>query len=105
MQAIRSEEHPVPFEDPRTAPQKRMFVTDDGRNVLFTFLLLGLLLALWGFCNGMIELMGLIADASDLSRGFIVPLLCFAFVAFYGFMWPKLSGHEGMRGVSTTGGH
>ncbi len=51
------------------------------------------------------KVMGAIADKSDLSRGFIVPMLCFAVVAFYGFMWPKLSGHEGMHGVSTTGGH
>ena len=34
-----------------------MFVTDDGRNVLFTFVLLVLLFALWGFCNGMIDVM------------------------------------------------
>src|ERR1700704_4646353 len=34
-----------------------MFVLPDGRNVLFTFLLLILLFALWGFCNGMIDVM------------------------------------------------
>ena len=34
-----------------------MFVTDDGRNVLFTFILLVSLFALWGFCNGMIDVM------------------------------------------------
>src|SRR5580692_2095112 len=34
-----------------------MFVTEDGQNVLFTFLLLILLFALWGFCNGMIDVM------------------------------------------------
>jgi FHS family L-fucose permease-like MFS transporter len=27
------------------------------------------------------------------------------FIAVYAFMWPKLSGSEGMRGVSATGGH
>src|ERR1017187_9443902 len=37
--------------------RKGMFVTDDGQNVLFTFLLLILLFALWGFCNGMIDVM------------------------------------------------
>jgi MFS transporter, FHS family, L-fucose permease len=37
------------------------------------------------------KLMGYIADRTDISRGFIVPLFCFAFVAFYGFRWPKLS--------------
>ncbi len=51
------------------------------------------------------KVMGHVADSYDLSRGFIVPMLCFAFVAVYGFMWPKLSGAEGMHGVSTTGGH
>src|ERR1700747_3840456 len=35
--------------------KKSRFVTDDGQNVLFTFLLLILLFALWGFCNGMID--------------------------------------------------
>jgi MFS transporter, FHS family, L-fucose permease len=51
------------------------------------------------------KVMGHVADSYDLSRGFIVPMLCFTFVAVYGFMWPKLSGAEGMHGVSTTGGH
>src|ERR1700681_4473464 len=37
--------------------KKGMFVTDDGQNVLFTFVLLILLFALWGFCNGMIDVM------------------------------------------------
>ena len=51
------------------------------------------------------KVMGTVADKYDLSRGFIVPMLCFAVVAAYGFLWPKLSGAESMRGVSTTGGH
>jgi FHS family L-fucose permease-like MFS transporter len=51
------------------------------------------------------KLMGAVGDKYDLSRGFIVPMFCFAFVAFYGFMWPRLSGAESMRGVSTSGGH
>jgi MFS transporter, FHS family, L-fucose permease len=42
------------------------------------------------------KLMGFIADKTDLSRGFIVPLVCFAFVAWYGYMWPKLSGSESL---------
>ena len=49
--------------------------------------------------------MGAVADRYDLSRGFIVPMLCFAFVAFYGFWWPRLSHAEGVKGISTTGGH
>jgi MFS transporter, FHS family, L-fucose permease len=38
------------------------------------------------------KLMGLVADNFDMSRSFIVPLFCFAFVAFYGFQWPRFSG-------------
>ena len=45
------------------------------------------------------KLMGLVADKFDMSRGFIVPMFCFAFVAFYGFNWPKFSNAESLRGV------
>ena len=51
------------------------------------------------------KLMGFVADEYDMSRGFIVPLACFVFVACYGFFWPKLSGAESMSGVKTSGGH
>ncbi|MEA3213483.1 MAG: transporter, family, L-fucose permease [Chthoniobacter sp.] len=51
------------------------------------------------------KVMGMVGDKYDLSRGFIVPLLCFGVIAAYGFLWPRLSGHEAMHGVSTTGGH
>jgi FHS family L-fucose permease-like MFS transporter len=51
------------------------------------------------------KVMGAIADMSDLSRAFIVPMVCFGFIAVYGFLWPRLSGSEGMLGVSATGGH
>lgn len=37
------------------------------------------------------KFMGYIADESNMSRGFIVPALCFAVVAYYGFAWPKHS--------------
>src|SRR5262245_46206560 len=57
MNTTTSGEHPIPYEDPRTAPRKKMFVTDDGRNVLFTFVLVVLLFAFWGFCSGMIDVM------------------------------------------------
>ena len=43
--------------DPRLAPKRSMFVLEDGRNVLFVFVLLIFLFALWGFCNGMIDVM------------------------------------------------
>jgi len=42
------------------------------------------------------KLMGYVADKFDMSRGFIVPLACFAFVAFYGFNWPRFSKAEGL---------
>ncbi len=51
------------------------------------------------------KLMGYVADQYDMSRGFIVPLFCFAFVAFYGYYWPKFSGAESLHGVKTAGGH
>ena len=35
----------------------RMFVLADGRNVFVTFLLVSTLFLLWGFCNGMIDVM------------------------------------------------
>ena len=51
------------------------------------------------------KLMGAVADQYDMSRGYIVPLFCFAFVAFYGYTWPKLSGAEGLNEVKAAGGH
>jgi FHS family L-fucose permease-like MFS transporter len=51
------------------------------------------------------KLMGAVGDKYDMSRAFIVPLVCFAFVAFYGFAWSKLSQSEGVRGLKSAGGH
>jgi FHS family L-fucose permease-like MFS transporter len=51
-----AEHRPAPL-DPRLASKRSMFVLEDGRNVLFVFTLLILLFALWGFCNGMIDVM------------------------------------------------
>jgi FHS family L-fucose permease-like MFS transporter len=48
--------------------------------------------------------MGYVADKYDMSRGFIVPLFCFAFVAFYGYAWPKLS-NTGQSGEIKLSGH
>jgi FHS family L-fucose permease-like MFS transporter len=42
------------------------------------------------------KLMGAVGDAYDMSRAFIVPMGCFAFVAFYGFAWPRLSGSRAL---------
>jgi fucose permease len=51
------------------------------------------------------KLMGYVADEYDMSRGFIVPLVCFALVAVYGFSWPKLSQAESLSGTKVSGGH
>jgi FHS family L-fucose permease-like MFS transporter len=40
--------------------------------------------------------MGFVADRYDMSRGFIVPLGCFVFIAYYGYCWPRLSGAESL---------
>ena len=51
------------------------------------------------------KLMGHIADEKGMSAGFIVPLVCFIWVAAYGFFWSKLSGSEGVTGTSVARGH
>ncbi len=51
------------------------------------------------------KLMGYVADQYDMSRGFIVPMFCFAFVAFYGFNWPKFSQADSLHGAELKGGH
>lgn len=38
-------------------PTRKLFVTDDGRNMALTFGLVTSLFLLWGFCNGMIDVM------------------------------------------------
>jgi len=51
------------------------------------------------------KLMGAVADKYDLSRAFIVPMVCFALIALYGFNWPNLSQAESLHEVKTSGGH
>ncbi len=51
------------------------------------------------------KLMGFVGDKFDMSRAFIVPLCCFAFVAFYGFNWARFANSEGIKGLSTARGH
>jgi FHS family L-fucose permease-like MFS transporter len=51
------------------------------------------------------KLMGYVADQYDMSRGFIVPMACFAFVAFYGYIWPKASGATSMTVTRAARGH
>jgi FHS family L-fucose permease-like MFS transporter len=40
-----------------TSNKKGMFVMEDGKSVLFTFCIVSSLFLLWGFCNGMIDVM------------------------------------------------
>lgn len=51
------------------------------------------------------KVMGAVADHYDMSRGFIVPMICFALIALYGYGWPKLSRAESLHGVGASGGH
>ncbi len=51
------------------------------------------------------KLMGYIADKDGMSAGFIVPLVCFVWVASYGFFWSKLSGTTGVIGIAPKNGH
>jgi FHS family L-fucose permease-like MFS transporter len=51
------------------------------------------------------KLMGYVADEFDMSRGFIVPMFCFAFVAFYAFNWPRFSHAESLGSVKVAAGH
>jgi MFS transporter, FHS family, L-fucose permease len=51
------------------------------------------------------KLMGAVADKWDMSRGFIVPMFCFAFVAFYGFNWSKFSKADSLHGSGPLVGH
>jgi FHS family L-fucose permease-like MFS transporter len=51
------------------------------------------------------KLMGHVADVSDMCRAFSVPMACFACIAVYAYLWPKLSNAESLHSVSTSGGH
>jgi FHS family L-fucose permease-like MFS transporter len=44
------------------------------------------------------KLMGYVADQFDMSRGFIVPMVCFGFVAAYALSWPRLSKANSLQG-------
>jgi len=51
------------------------------------------------------KLMGAVADKYDMSHGYIVQLFCFAFVALYGYAWPKLAKAESFNASPAVGGH
>ena len=50
------------------------------------------------------KVMGAVADHYDMSRSFLVPMVCFAVVAIYGLSWSRLSKHRGAVTVAA-GGH
>ena len=41
------------------------------------------------------KVMGWVGDVRDMSTAFLVPLVCFAAIAAYGFAWPRLSRTSG----------
>jgi MFS transporter, FHS family, L-fucose permease len=51
------------------------------------------------------KLMGYVADQYDMSRSFVVPLFCFAFVAFYGYRWPRLAKADALTATAISPGH
>lgn len=51
------------------------------------------------------KLMGTVADKYDVSRAFIVPMICFVFIACYGFRWPKYSNAQSLHNLAVAGGH
>lgn len=51
------------------------------------------------------KVMGAVADNYDMSRAFIVPLGCFAVIAAYGYLWPRLAQTDSMGAVDVTKGH
>jgi MFS transporter, FHS family, L-fucose permease len=50
------------------------------------------------------KLMGRVADVYDMSRGFIVPMVCFVFVALYGFNWRRFSQGDATGGPHASAG-
>lgn len=48
-------------------------------------------------------LMGHIADRHSMRIGFAVPLVCFVFVALYGFIWARLSSQDSLPRVAGSG--
>jgi len=51
------------------------------------------------------KLMGLLGDKFNMSISFLIPMVCFLFIAAYGFFWSKLSQSEGVVGMKSSGGH
>ncbi|MGO9653409.1 MAG: hypothetical protein ACLPYH_14570, partial [Mycobacterium sp.] len=42
------------------------------------------------------KLMGHLGDVYNMSVGFLMPMACFALIAVYGYLWPRLSEADGL---------
>jgi len=51
------------------------------------------------------KLMGAVADKFDMSRGFIVPMVCFGLVALYGLNWSRFSKADSLQSGGPLVGH
>ena len=51
------------------------------------------------------KLMGRLGDLSNRSFSFLIPLVCFALIACYGFVRSKLSQAPDLLGVDASQGH
>ncbi len=51
------------------------------------------------------KLMGAVADRYDMSRGFVVPMVCFIAVACYAYSWPRLAHAQSLDSVRISSGH
>ena len=51
------------------------------------------------------KLMGAVADKWNMSRGFVVPMVCFGLVAFYGLNWSRFSKADSLQGGGPLVGH
>jgi MFS transporter, FHS family, L-fucose permease len=51
------------------------------------------------------KLMGHVADLYDMSRSFIVPMICFALVAVYAANWQRLSKSDSLGSLGHSSGH
>ena len=49
------------------------------------------------------KVMGAVADKYGMSRGFIVPMVCFVLIALYGYCWPKLSNADSLHTENASG--
>jgi FHS family L-fucose permease-like MFS transporter len=50
------------------------------------------------------KLMGYLGDIYNMSVGFLMPMCCFALVAVYGYLWPKLSKTSDTANITATQG-